>query len=85
MAKTMTNEELEQMGKSSKQMLAQAVEVWKTAMKTMPINSYQYRAACRAGQATQDLHNSLKIMAEDRGWSNEKLQDVFCYTGYSFS
>ena len=54
-----------------------AIETWELAMRTMPINSPQYRKICAAGHKTQDAYNGLRFEAETRGWDDNRIREVF--------
>lgn len=85
MRKQLTDEQLEQLGALLKHQHEQALEAWRLAMKAMPLQSYEYRRICAAGKAIQKAHRTLWSIADDRGWSDEKLQATFSYTSCAFS
>lgn len=75
--KILTDEQLETMGRNLATMHQLAITTWEIAMRTMPINSTQYRKICTAGRKTQDAYNGLRFEAESRGWDDRRIGKVF--------
>lgn len=85
MKKQLTDEQLEKMGRLTKVMQENAKETWAIALKTLVIGSSRYKKVCTAGNAIEKIHHDLRVEALDRGWSEEKMQDVFSFEGISYT
>lgn len=75
--KEITDEQLETMGRTLATMHQEAIEVWRLAMRTMPIASSQYRMVCASGRAVQRAYVALEEEAWNRGWPDNRVNEVF--------
>lgn len=61
---------------------------WQVGMKTLLIQSSEYRSICRAGRSCRDLTMKLLDEARDRGYPEEQIKELFgdaCDLGCSFN
>lgn len=78
----MNDEQLEQIGRLTSEMLKHADEVWALAMRTMPLASKDYRRICTTGRNIQETYYALRDMAYSRGWGEERIKQVFTVDTY---
>jgi len=52
-------------------------EIWGESMEGLKINSPEYQSICRTGKHIQKTYSQMQFIAEDRGWSSKKLNEVF--------
>ena len=76
-AKTMSDEQLADLGTDLSRMHELAVSVWKRAMRILPVKSPEYRAICVAGRRTQTAYLRIQDEAVRRSWSPAELKRVF--------
>lgn len=76
-AKTMSDEQLADLGKDLSRMHELALSVWERAMKMLPVQSPEYRAICAAGRKTQVAYHRMREEAVRRGWSPAERKRVF--------
>ncbi len=81
MKSQMTDERIEKLALLLSQQLTTAIAVWELAMTILSINSREYRAICTAGKRTDKAYQQLRLLAEDRQWSSERLRQVFTVNG----
>jgi hypothetical protein len=74
--RTMTDEQMEEMGRTFAQMHKDAIHMWEIAIRTMPIHARRRREICKAGKSIEFLYLGLKGEAMDR-WDDEKVANVF--------
>ena len=72
-----TDEQLAEMGRKQAAAHELNIETWRTAMRTMPLTSTLYRQICSGGRKTQQTYMRLRFEAEERGWNDSQLDDVF--------
>jgi hypothetical protein len=85
-AKTLSDQDLEILGKEVTQALQQCGKVWTSGMRVLKLTSPEYRNICKAGKNMQQAYVGLWALADERNWSEVKLKDVFGeLISYSFN
>lgn len=84
--KQLSDAQLESIGKKLSLSLSVWGEIWSEAMKGLRINSPEYQSICRTGKHIQKTYAKMQFLAEERGWTQEKINEIFkVNAGYSFS
>lgn len=73
----MTNEQLADMGRQVAQLHYSTIEIWQLAVRIMPTHSSEYRAICKMGEQVQDVYHMLRVEAEEKGWTQAQINQVF--------
>ena len=76
MRKTLTDEDLEVLLNTSRNMVDEACKMWKIGMKVLPINSEIYRSLCAVGKKAYAAHWKLVNEAEERRWPESKIASM---------
>lgn len=63
--KTLTKEHVEVMAQAAEIAYKAHMDIWKTAMRGLPINSKEYRDICAAGKKTRQVHEMVYSKAFD--------------------
>lgn len=77
MSKRMTDDELEVICRDLDAALEHIRAAWEAGMKSMLLSSSEYRQICSAGRRAMKAHETMKNIAFERGWSREKMNEVF--------
>jgi len=87
MAKRLTDEQLEEMGRTLAQMHKDAIALWGLALKSIPLQSKHYRKICASGKAVQSAYVALRDEAVfERGWTPDRANEVFSsYSACTFN
>lgn len=73
----LSNAELETLGRKLATLHRNAVDAWGEAISTLPINSPIRRQLANAGRGIQGAYLALRGEADERNWSDAKMQEVF--------
>lgn len=76
-AKTLTDDQMAQLGRMASQQLTAAAQAWELGMTCLRLDSREYRALCAAGRVAERSYYALWLSAEKRGWTREQSDAVF--------
>lgn len=73
----LTNAELEALGAQVAALHKEIAATWGATLEKLPINSRVRRQLANAGRGIQGAYLALRGEADDRNWSNAKMQEIF--------
>lgn len=73
----LSNSELEALGAQVAALHKEIAATWGAILEKLPINSRVRRQICNAGRGIQGAYLVLRAEADDRNWSDAKMQEIF--------
>lgn len=71
------DEAMEKIGRALTASMIANRKLWDVGMSVLKLNTREYRQICTGAEKIQKSWFTVKEAAFDRGWSNDKMKEVF--------